>query len=125
MSIIFAISDHDAVVDVEGVPDKYIYEIMYMNRIYHIDTHLEYKDEMSVKDRQRFVTKALSMCLQLEAEAKLEERPEYKEPEDTDDAETYGLDPEDEDVESIHVIEILNQLASRIEDIEIRLNKDK
>jgi len=124
MSIIFAISDHDAVVGVEGVPDKYIYEIMYMNRIYHIDTPLEFKDEMSVKDRQRFVTNALSMCLQLEAEAKLEERTEYVDPEDTDDdEETYGMEPDDE--EGIRIMDLLNQVMSRIEDIEIRLNKDK
>ena len=121
MSIIFAISDHDAVIDVEGVPDKYIYEIMYLNRVYHIDTHLEYKDEMSVADRHRFIARSLEMCLQLEAETKLEERPEYEEPEDDD--ETYGMDPEDE--EGIHIMELLNQVMSRIEDIEIRLNKDK
>jgi hypothetical protein len=116
MAIILAISDHDAVVDVEGLPDKYIYEVLYMSRKFHVESDLEFSSEMSVGDRQRFVSKCLIPAFSLEAEMKLEERPE----DDLSvlDTDSDGFYEADDDEEGIRIIDLLNQLMERIDAID-------
>ena len=127
MGIILVITDHDAVEGVEGVDDKYIYEIQYRSKTHLIETPLEFHDEMSVGDQERFIGMCMVEAFNREREAKLEQRPqeivdkfvgEDADTDDDDDGE-YGDDAQ------IHIVDLLNQMMSRLEDLEIKMNKDK
>lgn len=130
MGIILVITDHDAVVGVDGADDKYIYEIQYRGKIHLIEVPLEFHDEMSVGDQERFLGLCMIQAFQRVREEKLEERPQeiidkhtVDADDDDDDDEEYMADSRDMD--AIHVVDLINQLVSRIEELEKRLNKDK
>lgn len=123
MGIILVITDHDAVVGVDGADDKYIYEVQYRGKVHLIEVPLEFHDEMSVGDQERFIGLCLVEAFNRVRDAKLEERPQ--EIVDRLVGETDDEEDDDDEEERIHIIDLLNQVMSRLEDLEIKINKDK
>lgn len=111
---------------VEVGEEFFTYSLMYNNRKYEQNHTLPF-EAMSFDERQKFINGMYVQAFEAELDHMVKQRP------DEAFEEMTGVNPEDlleddeeeeEDVEPQHIIDILNGLVSRIEDIEIKINKD-
>lgn len=100
--------------------EHWVYQLIYNNQIQEPMTYPLPFEEMSPLERSRFISEMFAPALLNEQFDVLDARPR-------DSAEQYlgeSLDDDDEeDVSAEDIVDILNNLSSRLEDLEIRLGK--
>ncbi len=114
---------------VEVGEEFFTYSLMYNNRKYEQNHTLPF-EAMSFDERQKFINGMYVQAFEAELDHMVKQRP------DEAFEEMTGVNPEDlleddeeeeyegGDVKLQHIIDTLNGLVSRIENIEIRINKD-
>ena len=119
-----------AITLVESGVDLWMYQIIYDNKKYERTYVLPF-EEMSFNERQTFINDMYMLAFKEELDVLTDQRASEKFEEVTgvNPEDLLSIDDEDddepEDVSPQHIVDILNDLSSRIEDIEIKLGNNE
>jgi hypothetical protein len=108
---------------VDCTDEEWNYKVMYQDKFWFVDSLIPF-EEMSALERERFTMNAFVPAFNHFREKALDQRPQDVIEEELG---ITAADYEEEDEENTgvgqYIVDKLEELASRLEDIEIRLNK--